>query len=92
MFIHSYYLKHIGVSLLSFTVGKLGVEEVAEGLVQSIIMGSYNEPYYKTKDLDTIKHLAEVTLFDPNLDPDISKRANIGKIIGEAVNYCRRLA
>jgi leucyl aminopeptidase len=55
-------------------------------------MGSYNEPYYKTKDLNKIKQLEEITLFKQTLDEAIKTRTQTGKIIGEAVNYCRKLA
>lgn len=85
-------VKHIGISLSSFIAGKLGAEDVAESLVQSIIMGSYNAPYHKTKNLDKIKQLTEITLFDQSLDLCLSEKADIGKIIGEAINYCRKLA
>jgi leucyl aminopeptidase len=85
-------IKHIGLLLSSFTPKNLEKEEVAEAIVQAIIMGSYNEPYYKTKELDKIKQLSEITLFDPEIDSKIDKRADTGRIIGEAVNYCRRLA
>ncbi len=85
-------IKHIGVYLSSFTPSNLEKEDVAEALVQAIIMGCYNEPYYKTKELNKIKQITEITLFDPETDSIIEKKAESGKIIGEAVNYCRRLA
>lgn len=85
-------VSHVGVNLSSFTGDKLDSGSVAEALVQAITMGGYNEPYYKTKDLDKIKQLTKITLFDPDPDPAASSRANVGKIVGEAVNYCRRLA
>jgi len=85
-------IKHVGLSLSSFTPKNLEKEDVAEALVQAITMGSYNEAYYKTKELDKIKQLSEITLFDPEIDSNIEKRAETGRIIGEAVNYCRKLA
>ena len=84
-------VKKVGVLLSSFKEN-LKAEEVAEALTQSFIMGSYNEPYYKTKDLDKFKQLEEITLFDPQINESTKTRAKAGKIIGEAVNYCRRLA
>lgn len=86
-------VKHMAVSLSHFTRAHLSIGEVAEGLVQSIIMGSYNNPYYKTKDLEKIKQLEALTLFGSSIDiARISDRTDNGKIVGEAVNYCRRLA
>lgn len=85
-------IKHVGLYLSSFTPKNLEKEDVAEALVQAITMGSYNEAYYKTKELDKIKQLSEITLVDPEIDSNIEKRAETGRIIGEAVNYCRKLA
>ena len=84
-------VKKAGIYLSSFTE-HLKQEEVAEALSQAFIMGSYNESYYKTKDLDKFKQLEEITLFNPTINESIKTRAHSGKIIGEAVNYCRRLA
>jgi leucyl aminopeptidase len=84
-------VKEAGIHLSSFTA-HLKQDEVAEALTQSFIMGSYNEPYYKTRDLDKFKQLEKITLFNPTINESIKTRANTGKIIGEAVNYCRRLA
>lgn len=85
-------VKHVGLNLSSFTPKNIEKEDAAEALVQAITMGSYNEAYYKTKELDKIKQLSEITLFDPEIDSNIEKRAETGRIIGEAVNYCRKLA
>jgi leucyl aminopeptidase len=85
-------VKKAGLYLPSFKVGSLKTDEVAEALVQAFIMGSYNESYYKTKDLDKIKQLEDITLIDPLLDKMTENRATAGKVIGEAVNYCRKLA
>jgi len=86
-------VKKAAVSLPYFTRAQLNMGEVAEGLVQSIIMGSYNNPYYKTKELDKFKQLEELTVFGSTIDTaEIRERVNNGKIIGEAVNYCRKLA
>ncbi len=83
---------HIGVSLSSFTVGELKKENVTEALVQSIIMGSYNEIYYKTKNLEKIKQITKITLFDSEISASVSEGAEKGTIIGESVNYCRKLS
>jgi leucyl aminopeptidase len=86
-------VKHMAVGLPYFTRGSLNMGDVAEGLVQSTIMGSYNESYYKTKNLEKFKQVEELTLFGPEIDEAaLLVRANNGKIIGEAVNYCRKLA
>jgi leucyl aminopeptidase len=86
-------INHLGISLPHFTGDDIEVEEVTEGIVQSIIMGNYNNPYYKTKNLDKFKQINELTLFGPKIDVENLKlKARNGQIIGEAVNYCRRLA
>jgi leucyl aminopeptidase len=90
--IRDHGIKHAGLFLSSFTAGKLEKNLVAEALAQSVIMGSYNEPYYKTKELEKIKQLTEITLFDPEILPGLEEAAYRGKVIGEAVNYCRKLA
>jgi leucyl aminopeptidase len=85
-------VKHIGIHLSSFTSEKCNLGDVAEALVQSVIMGVYNETYYKTKDLEKFKKINKVTLFDSNPIKEIQRRAEMGRVIGEAVNYCRRLS
>lgn len=85
-------VKKSGIYLPSFTVGSLKSEDVAESIVQAFLMGSYNERYYKTKDLEKIKQLEEITIFDPNVGEVVEQRAKVGELIGEAVNYCRKLA
>ena len=81
-----------GIDLESFQHNNLTQEKTAEALTQSIIMGSYNPKYYKTKKLEKIKQLEEITLFHPKLNKTTEKHIETGKIIGEAVNYCRKLA
>jgi leucyl aminopeptidase len=85
-------VKNAGIYLPSFVTGSLKRQEVAEALVQSFMMGSYNESYYKTKELDKIKQVKELTLFDPELDEETEQSAKTGKVIADAVNYCRKLA
>jgi len=85
-------VKKAGIYLPSFTTSSLKQHDVAEALVQAFIMGSYNETYYKTKELEKIKRIEEITLFDPNYYKTLEQRANTGKVIAEAVNYCRKLA
>lgn len=86
-------VKKAAICLPYFTRAQLRTGEVAEGLIQAVIMGSYNNPYYKTKKLDEFKQLEELTVFGSTIDiAEISERANNGKIIGEAVNYCRKLS
>jgi leucyl aminopeptidase len=85
-------VKHAGIYLPSFVTGSLKRQDVAEALIQSFIMGSYSESYYKTKDLEKIKQVEELTLFDPELDEEEENRAKTGKVIADAVNYCRKLA
>ena len=83
--------KNPGIHLQSFAHNHT-LEDTAEALTQAFIMGSYNETYYKTKELDKIKQLEEITLFNPQLTETIKNKAHTGKIIAEAVNYSRKLA
>jgi leucyl aminopeptidase len=85
-------VKKTGIYLPSFTIKSLKPQDVAEALAQAFLMGSYNETYYKTKELDKIKQLEEITLIDPDLDDPVKQGAKTGEVIGEAVNYCRKLA
>jgi leucyl aminopeptidase len=85
--------KHVAISLDHFTRGSLDVEDVAEAIVQATIMGSFNEPYYKTKNRDKFKQIEELTLFGADFnEAKVLVKANNGEVVGEAVNYCRRLA
>jgi len=86
-------IKRVGVSLDHFSRGILDEHDVAEAMVESFIMGSYQNVHYQTKDLDKFKRVEELVVFSPDGDlEELEKRASSGKVIGEAVNLCRTLA
>jgi leucyl aminopeptidase len=86
-------VKKIGVSLDHLSRGSLDVYDVAEAAVESLMMGSYQNLHYQTKDLDKFKQFEELVVFSAEADlEEVEKRASSGKIIGEAVNLVRTLA
>ena len=86
-------IKRVSVSLDHFSRGILDEHDVAEAVVESFIMGSYQNIHYQTKDLDKFKQVEELVVFSPDGDlKELEKRASSGKVIGEAVNLCRTLA
>ena len=86
-------VKKIGVSLDHLSRGTLDVYDVAEAAVESIVMGSYQNVHYQTKDLDKFKQFEELVVFSAEADfKEVKKRASSGKVIGDAVNLCRTLA
>lgn len=86
-------IKNIAVSLDHFLRKDLSIEVVTEAIVQGIIMGSYQNLKYRTKDLDKFKELDEVIVFSADANPQkLETSANTGKIIAEAVNFCRELS
>ena len=86
-------VKKIGVSLDHLSRGSLDVYDVAEAAVESLIMGSYQNVHYQTKDLEKFKQFEELIIFSAEADlEEVKKRASSGKVIGEAVNLCRTLA
>jgi leucyl aminopeptidase len=86
-------VKKIGVSLDHLSRGTLDAYDVAEAAVESLIMGSYQNLHYQTRDLDKFKQLEELVVFSAEADlEEVRKRASSGKVIGEAVNLVRTLA
>jgi len=86
-------VKRIGVSLDHFIYNNLPPEEVAEAIVQGIVLGSYNNKHFQTKKLDTFKEIEEGILFSNKIDVNlISQAVKSGKIIADSVNFCRQLA
>jgi len=85
--------KKLGLSLDHFTREKYGIVETAEAIAQGLIMGSFQNLDYRTKDLEKYKHLEEVTIISPSANiEEMKKGAESGKIIADAVNFCRKLA
>jgi leucyl aminopeptidase len=86
-------VKKIGISLNHFTRNKFGIKDCTEAITQGIIMGSFQNLDYRTKDLEKYKHLEEITIISPDASLDeMKKGAESGKIIGDAVNFCRKLS
>ncbi|MBD3190233.1 MAG: leucyl aminopeptidase [Candidatus Heimdallarchaeota archaeon] len=85
--------KKIAISIDHFLRKDFSLEAVTEAIVQGIIMGSYQNLKYRTKDLDKFKKLDELIIFSSDADPEkLETSANAGKIIAEAVNFCRELS
>ena len=86
-------VKKISVFLDSFSRGIVEVTEATEALVQGIIMGSFQNIAYRTKNLEKYKKIEELTIFSSDVDEVIMKQGiESGKIIADAVNFCRELA
>ena len=86
-------VKKVGLSVNHFTRGDFSITELSETLVQGIILGSYQDIEYRTKNLEKYKFIEELILFSPDYsDDEMKSGVNSGKIISEAVNLCRKLA
>jgi leucyl aminopeptidase len=58
-----------------------------------MIMGSYQNIHHQTKNLNKYKQIEEIIVFSPDSNErKMNERVADGKIIGDAVNLCRRLA
>jgi len=82
----------VGVSLTHLQLGGLSPNDAAEAAVESFLMGSYNEPYHKTQGLEKFRQVKELHLLSPYRDEELEHGAFQGKVLGEAVNMCRRLS
>ncbi len=86
-------VKKVGIYLDFFKREKFGISQTVEAIVQSMIMGSFQNLDYRTKDLDKYKHLEEIVVFSPSFTfNDLQEGAKIGEIIADGVNFCRRLS
>jgi leucyl aminopeptidase len=85
-------VEKLGVSLPNLTQGALSEEAVAEIVAEAFIMGSFSDPFHKTKDLDKFKAIKELHLITQKDTKGIALAAEQGRIIAEAVNLCRQLA
>ena len=86
-------VKKISVFLDSFSRDIVEVTEATEALVQGIVMGSFQNLAYRTKNLDKYKHIEELTIISSDADSIAMKQGiESGKIIADAVNFCRELA
>jgi leucyl aminopeptidase len=85
-------VEKLGVSLPNLTQGALSEEAVAEIVAEAFIMGSFSDPFHKTKDLDKFKAIKELHLITQKETKGIALAAEQGRIIAEAVNLCKQLA
>jgi leucyl aminopeptidase len=87
-------IKELGVFFESFTFGKFKADEIAQAIIEGMILGSFKNTNYQTEDLDKIKTIEQVTVFSENeeLNDLLKTGVRTGKIIADAVNYCRELS
>ena len=82
----------VGISLTQLALGGLSPNDAAEAAVESCLMGSFHDPFHKTQGLDKFKQVKELHLYSPYADEKLERGAFQGKVLGEAVNMCRRLS
>ena len=82
----------VGVSLTHLERGGLSPNDAAEAAVESFIMGGFQDPYHKTQGLEKFRQVKELHLLSPYSDDKLEDGAYQGKVLGEAVNMCRRLS
>jgi leucyl aminopeptidase len=85
-------VEELGVSLPHLAHGGLSEAEAAEIAAEAFVMGSFSDPYQKTRDLDKFKAIKKLHLITRKITEGSAAAAGRGLIIGEAVNLCRRLA
>ena len=86
-------VKEISIFLDSFSRGVVEITETTEALVQGMIMGSFQNIAYRTKNLEKYKTIEELTIISSDADEIVMKQGiESGKIIADAVNFCRELA
>jgi leucyl aminopeptidase len=85
-------VEEVGISLPHIAQGILSEVEVAEIAAEAFIMGSFHDPFHKTKNLDKFKIIKELFLITGKDDEEIQHGSEQGSIIAEAVNLCRKLA
>ncbi len=82
----------LGLSLIHIKHGKLGEAELSEIATEAFIMGSFNDPYHKTKELEKYKSLKSLHLIIWKEPEEAFKGIEQGRVIAEAVNLCKKLA
>lgn len=86
-------VKRFSISIDHFIRNKLDLKEIAEAVIQGTIMGSFQNLAYRTKNLDKFKKLEAVEIFTSANDEKIlAAGVKSGKIIAEAVNFCREMS
>ncbi|MHA1630154.1 MAG: leucyl aminopeptidase [Candidatus Heimdallarchaeota archaeon] len=86
-------LKKVALLLESFCRGNFATEKVAKTLTEAMILGTYQNTAYKTKNLEKFKQIEELSIIsETHLVASFSKGIKEGEIIAAAVNFCRDLA
>jgi leucyl aminopeptidase len=86
-------VKKVTIGLDYFTRKDFNHNEVIEAVTQGIIMGSFQNLKYRTKDLDKYKHIETLTIVSSKIDEKaMNEGLTSGAIIAKAVNFCRELA
>jgi leucyl aminopeptidase len=85
-------VEEVGISLTHLQRGGLSPNDAAEAAVESFIMGGFQDTYQKTQGLDKFRQVKELHLLSPYSDDRLENGAYQGKVLGEAVNMCRRLS
>jgi leucyl aminopeptidase len=83
--------KSVGVSL-DHLAQEMDPGDAAEAAVEGFMLGSFRDPFHKTKDLDKFKKIGELQIIAPHATDEHERRAEQGRVISEAVNLCRRLS
>jgi len=81
----------VGVSLDHLAQG-IDAGDAAEATVEGFTLGSFKDPFYKTKDLDKFKEIGELRIIAPRATDEQERRVEHGRVIAEAVNLCRKLS
>ncbi len=71
-------VEKLGVSLHTLTQGELSEESAAEIVAEAFIMGSFSDPFHKTKDLDKFKAIKELREYRPRLMNYYGERLGTG--------------
>lgn len=86
-------VKKVTIGLDYFTRKDFKTNDVIEAVTQGIIMGSFQNLKYRTKDLDKYKHIENLTIVSSKIDEKVMTEClTSGAIIAKAVNFCRELA
>jgi len=92
----SRWIRDLGVEIVAVSLehvaGSLDPGDAVEALVQAFILGSFKDPYHKTRELDEFKAVKELQIVSPEASKEVERKAAEGTVIAEAVNMCRRLA
>lgn len=86
-------LEKIAINIDSFQLNDFDNLELVEAIVVAVILGIFKNIKYKTKKAEKYKTIEELTLFSDSIPKETMQEAkDNGKIIAEAVNFCRELS